>query len=55
MNEYKILDAKKLLYGIYVCGMMYIEETCGELWSRLVSNGIVCTVNLSELFSLSLP
>jgi len=35
--------------------MMYIEKTCGELRSRLVSDGIVCTVNLSELFLLSLP
>jgi hypothetical protein len=34
---------------------MYIQETCGELWSRLVSDGIVCTVNLLEWFMLSLP
>ena len=29
---------------------MYIEDTCGELWSRFVSDGIVCAVNHSELW-----
>ena len=31
-----------------VCGVMYIEDICGDLWSRLVRVDKECTVNSSE-------
>ena len=34
------------------CAVMYIEDTCGELWSRLLSGGIDCTVNRSDYIKL---
>jgi len=36
-DENKILEFRKLLYGVKFCGMRYIEETCGELRLRWVS------------------
>ena len=32
-----------------VCGVMYIEFTCGGLRSRSVSDGIVCKVDYAKL------
>jgi hypothetical protein len=37
--------------GVQICGMMNIEGACGELWSRVLSDDIVCTANHSELWS----
>jgi len=36
------------------CAVMYTESTCGELWSRLQSDGIDCTMNHSEYTSIKL-
>ena len=30
MDEYKIFDIKRL-YGVWLCGVMNIDGTCGEL------------------------
>jgi len=30
--------------------MMYLEDTCNALGSRLMSDDMVCTVNCSELW-----
>jgi hypothetical protein len=35
----------KLLNVVQSYGMIYMEDTRGELWSRLVRDDIVCTVN----------
>jgi len=36
----------KFLFG--VCGVMYIEDTCGELWPRLLSDDAVCILNCNH-------
>jgi hypothetical protein len=40
----------KLLFG--VCGVMYIEDTFGELWSRLLCDDTVYTELHGEQFSI---
>jgi len=44
----KYQNLKKLLFGVCFCGMMYKEDTSGELRYRLTKDGIICKVNYSE-------
>ena len=39
------------LFG--VCGVMYIADAGGELWSTFLGYVVVCMVKYSELYSLS--
>jgi hypothetical protein len=32
------------LFVVCFCAMMYIADTCGNLWSRLLSSDVICTV-----------
>jgi len=32
---FQIISQVKNLSGVQFCGMMYIEDICGEFWSRL--------------------
>ena len=42
------------MYGIWFCGMMYIEGAYDGLWSRLASDVISCIVNYWELLQVVL-
>jgi hypothetical protein len=48
-DEYKISEFKKMLFGVCFCGVVYKEDTGGELRNRLVKDYVVFTVNFSEL------
>ena len=39
------MEIKKFLYGVEYRGMMYTADTFGDLWSRVVIDGAVCTGN----------
>jgi hypothetical protein len=41
-----------MLFGVRFCGVMYKEDTGGELRHRLVKDDIVCIVNCSELITI---
>ena len=46
-----MLEVKKVVVWSKLCGMMYTEDTCGELWSRLVSDDdddAACTVHYAH-------
>ena len=40
-DEYKVLKAKILLYGVQFCGVMYMKDTCGELHTHQFNYRII--------------
>jgi UDP-2,3-diacylglucosamine pyrophosphatase LpxH len=50
-DMYKILEYQGCCTCRIVLWMMHTEDTCGELWSRLVRSDISGTVNNTELYS----